>query len=152
MELFEGRIVRARGTRISRDGREMLELASGPTAVAVIHEGREAEHREAPPMERVWLRGRIVDAKCYLGAMKPGDGKTHRGCAVRCIEGGIPPVLVVPAAGGPRYYLLSMGERTASVVPFVGDDVEVEGDAEAEGDLRVLRVEPGSLRRCTIER
>ena len=28
---------------------------------------------------RLWLRGEIVDAKCHLGGMNPGDGKTHHG-------------------------------------------------------------------------
>ena len=46
------------------------------------------------------LRGEIVDSKCYLGAMKPGDQKTHKACATLCIRGGIPPVLVERLPGG----------------------------------------------------
>jgi len=38
--------------------------------------------------------GEIVDSKC-LGVMTPGQLTTHRACAIRCISGGIPPVLHV---------------------------------------------------------
>jgi hypothetical protein len=27
------------------------------------------------------LTGEIVDSKCYLGVMNPGQGKVHRDCA-----------------------------------------------------------------------
>ena len=45
--------------------------------------------------ERVMLRGEIVDSKCYLGVMNPGEGTVHRDCAARCLSGGLPPMLVV---------------------------------------------------------
>ena len=31
------------------------------------------------------LKGEILDAKCFLGVMKPGQTKVHRKCAIRCI-------------------------------------------------------------------
>lgn len=50
------------------------------------------------------LQGEIVDSKCYLGVMRPGNTKTHRACAVRCIAGGVPPVLLVRDAQGDAMY------------------------------------------------
>ena len=59
---------------------------------------KEEEHK-LPPLgwpapqvlaDNVTLKGEIIDPKCYLGAMKPGGGKTHKACAMRCIAGGIP--------------------------------------------------------------
>ena len=41
------------------------------------------------------VKGEIVDPKCFFGVMKPGEGKPHKDCAIRCILGGIPPVLKV---------------------------------------------------------
>lgn len=46
----------------------------------------------------VTLDGELVDSKCYLGTMKPGDGKTHKSCAILCLRGGIPPLFVSKAA------------------------------------------------------
>ena len=43
----------------------------------------------------VTLVGEVVDPKCWLGDMKPGDGKAHAACARLCMEGGIPPMLRV---------------------------------------------------------
>jgi nitrite reductase/ring-hydroxylating ferredoxin subunit len=46
--------------------------------------------------------GPLGDPKCFARAMKPGDGKTHKGCAVLCLRGGIPAVFVA----ADRVYLL----------------------------------------------
>lgn len=46
------------------------------------------------------LKGEIVDSKCYLGVMNPGNLKAHRACAINCIQGGVPPVLLVRDGGG----------------------------------------------------
>jgi len=37
------------------------------------------------------LVGEIVDSKCFLGVMNPGQLTTHRACAIRCISGGVRP-------------------------------------------------------------
>ena len=44
------------------------------------------------------MKGEIVDPKCFFGVMKPGEGKPHKDCAIRCILGGMPPVLVYCSA------------------------------------------------------
>jgi hypothetical protein len=74
--------------------------------------------------------------------MKPGEGKGHRGCAVRCIAGGVPPMLVVrDRSGGQRLFVIagaagdSCGEP---ILPFVGDEVEVTGEFTGLGDLDVI--------------
>ena len=43
------------------------------------------------PLGSLQIEGEIVDIKCWLGRMKPGDGRTHRACGQFCIQGGIPP-------------------------------------------------------------
>ena len=49
---------------------------------------------------RVELEGELVDTKCFLGVMRPGAGKVHRACAVRCLSGGVPPGLLVRRSDG----------------------------------------------------
>jgi hypothetical protein len=34
-----------------------------------------------------------ADSKCHSGVIDPGEGRTHRACAIRWFGGGIPPVL-----------------------------------------------------------
>jgi hypothetical protein len=46
------------------------------------------------------LVGEIVDSKCYLGIMNPGETNPHRECAALCIRGGIPPLIIAHDADG----------------------------------------------------
>jgi hypothetical protein len=94
--------------------------------------------------------GEVVDFKCYLGAMKPGSGVTHRGCAALCVQGGIPPALVVPNADGSEtVYLLATedGARANTLaLPFVGGAAKVRGLVyEGPGGYEVIRIAPGGL-------
>jgi hypothetical protein len=155
--LGQGQAVRARGTLLERDGRWMLELAEGEEGLRRLT----AEKEERLPLidwpeprlidERITLKGEIIDPKCYLGAMKPGGGKTHKACAMLCISGGVPPMLVTRAVGGQEtFYLLTTAEGGIAnelVLPFVGDPVAVTGRLEQHGDLLVLRIAPQGIRR-----
>jgi len=86
---YAGQTVRLRGTLIHRGNQSMIELVKDSVAVR-------GDMRQGPdPMTDLGtfnLTGEIVDSKCYLGVMNPGNGKVHRDCAVRCLSGGIPPI------------------------------------------------------------
>jgi hypothetical protein len=83
--------------------------------------------------------------------MKPGGGKTHKACAMRCIAGGIPPMLVTKDPSGRETFYLMVtadgGVANNLVYPFVGDRVDVTGSVEQQDDMLVLRVSAGSIRR-----
>jgi hypothetical protein len=100
---------------------------------------------------RARLRGEIVDFKCFLGAMKPGDGKGHKACATLCIRGGIPPMLVTSDEVGNRtYYLLrdaGGGPCGEEILPVVGELVDVEGALSRVADLMVLSVRASDVLR-----
>ncbi len=141
--------VRVTGWLMQREGRRMIELAPEDDAIAPA--AGDAPPRSAPEaLGRATLRGEIVDAKCFLGAMKPGDGKAHQACAVLCIAGGIPPMLVTrDGAGAPVFHLLASPEGGAAddaILPLVGVPVEAEGALERRGDLLIFRVTPTSIR------
>ncbi|MBY0261540.1 MAG: hypothetical protein K2Q20_04315, partial [Phycisphaerales bacterium] len=72
---LDGRRVRASGWPLHRDGRRLLELEAADSAVA--DEGVATKPEPLRRSGRVTLRGEVVDSKCYLGAMKPGEGRTH---------------------------------------------------------------------------
>lgn len=97
------------------------------------------------------LRGEIVDSKCYLGAMRPGQGKTHKLCANLCLIGGIPPMFVVYREEGAPLVML-LGDRAGKALPddvlaHTGHYVELTGQLERRADLLVFRVDSGSARR-----
>lgn len=147
--LEEGTQVEVAGYPLRRGGADMLEILPDvePKAIGVATEGAPASWNG----DSRTFRGEIVDSKCYLGAMKPGDGKAHKACAARCISGGIPPVLVCwHADGPPDLFMLASstgGPPGEWILPLVGESVEVTGEMGQMGSLRLLRVTPGGIRR-----
>src|SRR6266511_5336791 len=97
------------------------------------------------------LVGEIVDSKCYLGVMNPGALTPHRACAIRCISGGVPPVLLVRQKDGPGIYLLLVSADgkpvNKQVLDMVAESVEITGEVERQGELLILRADPATYRR-----
>ncbi len=148
---MHGQTVRIRGSLVHRDGRAVVEVhgvktLSGEQAgsLAVAADG-------GIDRGEVTLTGEIVGSKCYLGGMKPGHTKPHRGCAVRCISGGVPPLLLVVAPDGSARQLLlasAQGEMIhTEVLPFVSELVEISGTVRVYGNLEVLYADPATYRR-----
>lgn len=136
-----------RGTLITRDGRHMIEVV--PDSIRL--DGPAADPDSAVSLGSMTLRGEIVDSKCYLGVMKPGNLKPHKACAIRCISGGIPPVFLVRDREGHALYLLLEGEDgraiNQEVLDFVAEALEITGRVERRQDLLVFKAEPASFRR-----
>ncbi|MEO6452836.1 MAG: hypothetical protein ABIN97_02125 [Ginsengibacter sp.] len=90
------------------------------------------------------INGEIIDPKCYFGVMKPGLGKPHRDCAIRCILGGIPPLLHVQNENGSsNYYIIvgTNGEKMNSAVQnFVAEPVKLKGKLVQYDDWIVMYV------------
>jgi hypothetical protein len=151
-----GQYVQATGTFLHKGDRWMLELQSQPDSLVAV---------PAPPLPdlqrlatvkteavgHVVLQGEIIDPKCYLGAMKPGGGKTHKACAMLCISGGIPPMLITrDPAGRETFYLLTDPKEASAkdcILNYVGDPVELAGQLELRDDLHVLLIDPTTVRR-----
>lgn len=139
------RMVRATGFRIERDGMLMLELLDDQDALVPID--APAMAGEAPAdLGQLDLSGEIVDSKCWMGVMQPGDGTTHRACAQLCIRGGIPPSLVCQASdGSPRRAIIVAPDGRA--MPFerleawIGMPVRVRGQAAVVDGMAIVRVE-----------
>jgi hypothetical protein len=152
----DGQPVRVTGMLLHRDERWMLELLPGEAGIQPLPGmkpdlQRRLRRSERTPLGQVTLRGEIVDSKCYLGAMKPGGGKTHKACAALCLSGGVPPMFVTRDPGrGESFYLLTNpdgGPIEQEMINFVGDPVELTGQAEKQGDLQVLKVAAKNIRR-----
>ncbi len=95
------------------------------------------------------LDGEIVDSKCYLGAMKPGEGKVHMACANLCLIGGVPPLFVVYQEDGDPVYLLLVGPDGKAVSDAVLDwtslYIRASGEVRKQGQMLLFQVEPSSI-------
>ncbi len=98
----------------------------------------------------VTLRGEIIDSKCAFGAMNPATLKPHRACAIACLSGNIPPVLLVRHDGGNRatHYLLvdDQGQTMKeAAIKFAALPIEISGSVSSFGDWHILRATPDSI-------
>ena len=127
----------------------MLEVVPG--SMHEIATARYTDPAKSNDLGPVTLRGEIVDSKCYLGVMNPGNGKVHRDCAVRCISGGAPPAFVARDAEGDSRVLLLVGsdgrQLNREVLSFVAEPIEVTGELLRSGANLILKAEPSRFRR-----
>ena len=140
------------GTAIQRGHLHMLEVSHPGTGSESVQSqprvGSESTPhpgvRAQPPANgaRVTLTGEIVDSKCFLGAMNPGEGTVHRDCARRCLSGGMPPMLLVRDRIGREelVVLVSADGRPIGrqMAGLAGKPVVVRGTLIREGDQYVL--------------
>ena len=133
--------VAVRGYAIERGTWRMLELRSAADIRAVDLE-QAIELPEPSDYGQHTIAGEIVDSKCFLGVMKPGDGMVHRACAELCIRGGMPPMLLAEDSAGKRagYLLLAPdgGSARDLVAGKVAVPVTLTGDVSRRGALRYL--------------
>lgn len=146
---LDGRNVLLSGTLIRRDGIEMIEVRGGSISAAGQLSGGSAPATLQVGNHR--LAGEIVDSKCYLGVMNPGEGKTHRECASLCIRGGVPPLFVVRGPDGKRAHLWltseSMSPLDDRILDFVAEPVIIDGTVERVGDRLWFLTRPTLIRR-----
>lgn len=141
---FDGKAVRLRGQLIYREGGTMVEVVPGSVTPAQTAIVIEEETRDLGPTT---LTGEIVDSKCYLGVMNPGNGKVHRDCAARCLSGGIPP-LFVTIGRGEQFLLVGPDGRALSgdtLREFIAEPVTIHGELLRRGETRLVKIEPHTL-------
>jgi len=149
---FDGHRVRCAGSLIHRDGTTMVELLPESIVDLGVVAPGSSPSRPAPLLaEDVVLEGEIVDSKCFLGVMKPGNLKPHRACAARCISGGVPPVLLVRDAEGHATYHLLVDETGGAVnhrvLHLVAEPVRIRGRRTTHDGLSILRADPATYER-----
>lgn len=144
LESHDGRLVRLRGHLLQRNGLRMIELAQDEGAIKRIASEAPGQIVRPVALGRRALSGQIVDGKCFLGAMKPGDGKAHKACAALCIRGGLPPLLAVPRSDGRHECWLLLdedgGPMPAALLARVAEPITLIGEAAQLGPLRTLRI------------
>jgi hypothetical protein len=153
---LDGARVEIEGTRIERAGLRMIEVR--PKSIARVSDVSTRVTASDPfaSSQAVTLRGEIVDSKCFLGVMTPGDGRTHAACASLCLRGGIPPALLVrDRAGRSALYLLEdpKGDGLAlRAAEIAGEPVDMRGAIGQRGSWRILRTDPSTWSRLAAAR
>ena len=147
---LDGQMILLQGTLIYRGSQTMVEAL--PDSIKAAGEPAAAWSRTEPiALGRQTLTGEIVDSKCFLGVMNPGQLLPHRACAIRCISGGVPPVLLVRQKDGPAVYLLLVSSEgkpvNQQVLNLVAEPVKITGEVERQGDWLILRADPTTYRR-----
>ncbi|HKM68181.1 MAG TPA: hypothetical protein VJX70_13515 [Candidatus Acidoferrum sp.] len=137
----DGSHVHLRGTLIHREEGQMIEI--DPASVTAAS-GSDMNSRETRDLGETTLRGEIVDTKCYLGVMNPGEGKVHRDCAARCLSGGIPPALATRDIDGSGRIVLLTGEAgkplpKTAFLALVGQPVAIQGRVTVSQGLYFLQ-------------
>lgn len=143
----EGKSVRLRGTLIHSFEGRMIEVE--PASITEVGESS-ANPSDWKDMGDATLNGEIVDTKCFLGVMNPGEGKVHRDCAARCMSGGIPPALVTSDIDGTHRIVLLTGENgkplpKAAYLARVGQPVSIHGQVEQSNGLYYLRTSAAGI-------
>lgn len=143
---FVNRRITLKGTLLFSDGKTLLQVDANDAPLVSIEKGEpQPMNHRIKELGNITVSGEILDPKCYFGVMKPGQGKPHRDCAVRCIEGGMAPVFYVQdASGSTDYYLLlgPNGERiNHKVKDFIAEPVSLHARAVRFDDWIILYVD-----------
>jgi hypothetical protein len=130
--------VRLSATLIARERWQMLEIVHGSVAAVSRDDTPPAALVTAPVPFRA--RGEVVDSKCFLGVMNPGERTVHRDCAVRCLAGGVPPMFSYRDADGTHHLalLLTSNGQPVDGRRLAGRPSELAGHLSRTGDIEVL--------------
>ncbi len=149
---FNNKELTLKGTLLYSDGKTLLQINKEENPVMNI--GAIADNALLPEKKELGMqtiKGEIIDPKCYFGVMKPGEGKVHRDCAIRCILGGIPPILKVTNAKGEKNYYFILGPNgepmNEAVQDFVAEPVAMNARVVQQDDWIMLYVTDKKINR-----
>ena len=144
---LNGKKIEIAGTLIHGDGKTLMELSEEEASLKKVIENAAISPEVIVQKTDIALSGEIIDPKCYFGVMKPGEGKIHKSCAIRCISGGIPPMLKIKGNQN-RYYILldeSGQPINKQVLPFVAEQISISGKTNKFSNWDVLYINVNDL-------
>jgi nitrite reductase/ring-hydroxylating ferredoxin subunit len=139
-----------KGTIISRDGISAMELSDEENSFSPSNNPSISIQSSLKLIGQVSLKGEIIDPKCYLGAMNPGEGKPHRSCAIRCISGGIMPMVTYLENNEKKYAVILgiHGEKINSkILDFVAEPVQIGGTLYQYENWNCLYINTQNIKR-----
>ena len=143
-----GKSIKIQGSLIHGDGRSVFELTNKEESYLETSSQEISLDNNKEIGEIMELKGEILDPKCYFGIMKPGEGKIHKSCAIRCISGGIPPVLKVNENGSNQYYVI-LGKNglkiNKALLDFIAEPVKLKGITYNMNGWNFIEVSPTTI-------
>jgi hypothetical protein len=131
------------GSAIEREPWHMIEIAAARHSPAPARATLPAPSES--PSRRVTLVGEVVDSKCFLGVMNPGERIVHRDCATRCLLGGITPMFLYAAPSSARelaVLVVSDGRPVADVIGLeTGHAITLSGSLSTIDEVPVLSLD-----------
>ena len=83
--------------------------------------------------------------------MNPGNTKVHQECAVRCISGGIPPLLIARDSNGNKVALQLVSVKgepvNQEILDLVAEPVAITGQVIRTGEQLILKADPKTYQR-----
>ena len=144
---LNGKTLSIEGNLIYYNGKTLIQITDEEKVLLV--EGKNTTTPRKEVISNMTLEGEIIDPKCYFGVMKPGKGKIHRSCAVRCISGGIPPVLASTDSDNiSQYFLLTdlKGKPiNHEILPYIGKPSRISGIVEKMEDWYLLKINVSNI-------
>jgi len=150
--ILDNKEVRLKGTLLYSDGKTLLQIDKNDDPLIQVSNG-DAKNNSTVIKElgTVQLTGEVLDPKCYFGVMKPGYGKPHRDCAIRCIAGGMSPVFWVRNERGEANYYLILDENgkkmNEALQDHIAEPVSLRAKAVQYDDWIVLYTNKDSIKR-----
>jgi len=115
-----------------------LLVLVGALAIAVTAIGAETKTAKAAP-KPVTLKGELVDMGCYVS--HEARGEKHKGCATKCVAGGMPMGLLT---ADNKLYLLTLDHDNADpynqAKELMSAMVEITGVVGERGGARIIDV------------
>ena len=140
---INGKTLTIEGNLIYYNGKTLMQITNDEKVTL----SKSNTSNKAPlktSISEMTLQGEVIDPKCYFGVMKPGKGKIHRSCAVRCISGGIPPVLATSDENNiTEYFLITDMNGNAiheDILPYIGKPSEISGIVQKMEDWYFLKI------------
>lgn len=144
------RQVTFRGTLLYSDGKTLLQIDLHDDPLVKWTDQPSPVQHETRELGHVQLTGEVLDPKCYFGVMKPGHGKPHKDCAIRCIAGGMSPVFYVRNDKGEANYYLVLDESgrkmNEKLKDYVAEPLSLQARAMEYDDWVILYVEEKSIK------
>lgn len=137
--------VKLKGTLIEYRGNKLFELTKEGVTSVLEYEKISKPFMTGNMGSVMTMNGEIVDPKCFFGVMKPGYGKVHKSCAIRCISGQIPPILAIRENNKfVDYYFLTDNKGNVlmrDLQAYVGTHVKVSGVSYEIDNWKSIRLE-----------
>jgi hypothetical protein len=149
---LDKKAITLKGTLLYSDGKTLLQIDKNDDPLIQVSDG-DATNNSAiiEELGTVQLTGEVLDPKCYFGVMKPGHGKPHRDCAIRCIAGGMSPVFWVRNGQGEANYYLILDEHgkkmNEALKDHIAEPVSLTAKAVQYDDWIILYTNKESIKR-----